>query len=256
MPSSFCPLPHPYSSGSQFLGRLSSREAWKGANLDGPSGVSFTHSSFYRLNMTATQVLFWASAFPFHSRDPSLGLTLGSQHVWRKPGASWSQQTAVLGSIDNKEAPGAHLWIDLPGTAGPLFNWHPRRNTVTRLSPRPPHPPASRNSLVLRFHESQGRNSTSPGWLPKPHTLSWKSEAELSQSRVPLTFIMQGGEEWNETLIGMAIETSSWNKININMINLPVYLMILNISVRREHTSLDHFPAQLYAPRRKCSLSH
>lgn len=42
-------------------------------------------------------------------------------------------------------------------------------------------------------------------------------------------------------MIGMAIETASWNKININMIDLPVYLMILNIFVWREYTSLDHF---------------
>lgn len=46
---------------------------WKGANLDGPSGVFFLHAPhFIEINITTTQVLFlWTSAFSFHSGDPS-----------------------------------------------------------------------------------------------------------------------------------------------------------------------------------------
>lgn len=149
MPSSFCPLPHPHphSASSHFSGRLSAGRHGKVLTWMGPPGSFFTRSSFYRnkhydypgpLSLNFSVFLSQRRPKPWpHIRKPA--------HLMEARTSS-SRQTAVLGSIDNREAPRGHLWIALPGTRGPLFNWHPRKNTVTRLSLPPHRPPAARNS--------------------------------------------------------------------------------------------------------------
>lgn len=171
MPSSFCPLPHPHSSSSHFSGRSSPRESWKGANLDGPSGVFFTHSSFYRnkhyyypgsLSLNFSMFLSQRRPKPRpHIRKPT---RLMEARSFLEPADCCPRRR------DNKEAPGVHLWIALPGTGGPVFNWHPKKHCDTPVTAASS--PSRLKELVLRFHESQGRNSTSPRWLPKPHNLS------------------------------------------------------------------------------------
>lgn len=73
------------------------------------------------------------SDFLFHSRHPSLGQTLESQHLWWKPGTSSSQQLAVLNSGEDKRGPTSAIGNCPSRNLGPLFHWHHRKNTATRL---------------------------------------------------------------------------------------------------------------------------